>query len=59
MTEDWTKEPRINAAFIPSDDIREYGELFKAKNLLGDATQTVLLKYINVQKNYLKGCSKV
>ena len=50
VTEDWTKEPRINAAFIPSDDVREYGELFKAKNLLGDATQTVLLKYLKRTK---------
>lgn len=46
VTEDWTKEPRISAAFIPSDDIKEYADLFKAKNLLGDATQTVLLRHI-------------
>ena len=58
VTEDWTKEPRINASFIPSDDIKEYGELFKAKNLLGDATQTVLLKYIKRTKELFEGILK-
>lgn len=58
VTEDWTKEPRISAAFIPSDDIKEYGELFKAKNLLGDATQTVLLKYIKRTKELFEGVLK-
>ena len=50
VTEDWTKEPRITDAFIPSNDIKSYSDLFKSKNLLGDDTQTVLLKYIKRTK---------
>lgn len=55
VTEDWTKEPRIEANFIPSNEIRKYQDLFKAKNLLGDETQTVLLKYIEKTKQLFEG----
>lgn len=50
VTEDWIKEPRIDACFIPSDDIKKSSDLFKAKNLLGDSTQAVLLKHIERTK---------
>lgn len=50
ITDDWIKEPRIEADFIPSNEIKNYQELFKADNLLGDETQIVLLKYIGKTK---------
>lgn len=55
VTEDWIKEPRVNSCFIPSEDIRKSSDLFKARNLLGDDTQVILLKYLERTKELFEG----